>query len=134
VAVEEGAYSTAKQLLVAVTSELTGKHAGLVSKGKKCGLNVVVLEGFKAKRPVVAGGAVDKDESELVPTDGDAVSKSSVDMDDVEIFSREPINCLATGCFQDCSICAEGEGKLTGVMQDAVFRAGNNSCVSGDSQ
>jgi len=100
VAVEEGAYSTAKQLLVAVTSELTGKHAGLVSKGKKCGLNVVVLEGFKAKRPVVAGGAVDKDESELVPTDGDAVSKSSVDMDDVEIFSRELSIALPRGAFK----------------------------------
>jgi hypothetical protein len=128
VAVEEGAYSAAKQLLVAVTLELTGESAGLVLKSKKCVLNVVVLEGFKAKRPVVAGGAVDKDESKFVPTGGDAVSKSNIHMNDVEIFSHEPINCLAAGCFRDCSICAEGEGKLTGVKQDAVF-CGNNMLI-----
>ena len=109
-AVEEGAYSTAKQILVAVTLEVTGKSAGLISKGEKCGLNVIVLEGFKAKRPVVVGGVVDKDESEFVPTDGDAVSKSNINMDDVEIFSREPINHLTAGCFGDCSICAERGG------------------------
>ncbi len=61
VVVEEGGYSAAKQLLIAVTSELTGKSAGLISKGEKCGLNVIVLEGFKAKRPFAAGGTVDKD-------------------------------------------------------------------------
>jgi hypothetical protein len=77
VAVEKGAYSAAEQLLVAVTSELTGESACLVSKSKKCELNVVVLEGFKAKRPVVAGGAVDEDESKFVPTNRDAVSKSN---------------------------------------------------------
>ena len=48
VVVEEGAYSAAKQLLIAVTLELTGESAGLILKGKKCGLNVVVLKGFKA--------------------------------------------------------------------------------------
>jgi hypothetical protein len=129
VAIEEGAYRAAEQLLVAVTLELTGESAGLVPKGKKRGLNVVVLEGFKAKRPVVMGGAVDEVESEFVPTDGDAVSKSNIDMDDVEIFSWEPINSLAAGCFWDCGICAEGEGKLTGVEQDAAFRAGNNMLI-----
>jgi hypothetical protein len=123
VAVEEGAYSAAEQLLIAVTSELTGESTGLVPKGKKRGLNVVVLEGFKAKRPVVAGGAVNEDESKFVPTDRDAVSKSNIDMDDVKIFSWEPINSLAAGCFRDCGICAEGEGKLTGVKQDAAFQA-----------
>ena len=126
-AVEEGAYSAAEQLLVAVTLELTGESAGLVPKGEKCGLNVVVLEGFKAKRAVIAGGAVDEDESKFVPTDGD--SKSNIDMDDVKIFSWEPINSLAAGCFRDCGICAEGEGKLTGVKQDAAFRAGNNMLI-----
>ncbi len=128
-AVEEGAYSAAKQLLVAVTSKLMGESAGLVPKGEKRGLNLVVLEGFKAKCPVVAGGAVDEDESEFVPTDRDAVSKSNIDMDNVEIFSWEPINSLAAGCFRDCGICAEGEGKLTGVKQDAAFRAGNNMLI-----
>jgi hypothetical protein len=49
VVMEEGAYSAAKQLLTADTLELTGKSAGLTSKGEKCGLNVIVLEGFKAK-------------------------------------------------------------------------------------
>ncbi len=33
---EEGAYSAAEQLLIAVTSELMGKSTGLVSKGEKC--------------------------------------------------------------------------------------------------
>ncbi len=129
VAVEEGAYGAAKQLLVAVTSELTGKSAGLVAKGKKCRLNVVVLERFNTKHPVVAGGAVDKDESKFVPTNGDTVSKSNINMDNVKIFSREPINCLAAGCFRDCSICAKGEGKLTGVKQDPVFCAENNMLI-----
>ena len=128
-AVEEGAYSAAKQLLVAVTLELTGESASLISKGKKCGLNVIVLEGFKAKRPVVAGGVVNKDEGKCVPTDGDTVSKCNVDMEDVEIFGRELINRLAVGCFGDCSICAKGEGKLAGVEQDAVFCAGNNMLI-----
>jgi hypothetical protein len=50
-------------------------------------------------------------------------------MDDVEIFSREPVNRLAAGCFRDCSICAEGEGKLAGVKQDAIFLAGNNMLI-----
>ena len=50
-------------------------------------------------------------------------------MDDVEIFGRESINCLAARCFWDCCICAEGEGKLAGVEQDAVFRAGNNMLI-----
>ena len=50
-------------------------------------------------------------------------------MEDVEIFSREPINCLAAGCFRDCSICAKGEGKLTGIKQDTVFCAGNNMLI-----
>ncbi len=129
VVVEEGAYSAAKQLLIAVTSELTGESAGLISKGEKCGLNVIVLEGFKAKRPVVADGTVDEDEGEFVPTDRDAVSKSNINMDDVVIFGREPINRLAVGCFQDCHICAEGEGKLAGVEQDAAFCAGNNMLI-----
>ena len=67
------------------------------------------------------GGTVDKDEGKFVPTNGDAVSKSNMDMDDVKIFDREPINHLAAGCFRDCHICAKGEGKLTGVEQDAIF-------------
>ena len=129
VVVEEGAYSAAKQLLIAVTSELTGESPGLILKGKKCGLNVIALEGFKAKQPVVVGGGVDKDEGECVPTDGDAVSKSNINMDNVEIFGREPINRLAAGCFRDCRICAEGEGKLAGVEQDAVFCAVNNMLI-----
>ena len=86
-----------------------------------------MLEGFKAKQPVVAGG--DEDEGKFVPTNGDAVSKSNIHMDDFEIFGREPINRLATGCFQDCSICAEGERKLAGVQQDTVFRARNNMII-----
>ena len=84
---------------------------------------------LRPKRPVVAGGAVDEDEGKLVPTNGDTVSKSNIDMDDVEIFGREPINHLATGSFQDCSICAEGEKKLAGVEQEAIFRAGNNMLI-----
>ena len=45
---EGGAYTTVELLLVAVTLELTGESAGLILKGKKCGLNVVGLKGFKA--------------------------------------------------------------------------------------
>ncbi len=47
-AMEGGAYTTVELLLVAVTLELTGESTGLILKGKKCGLNVVVLKGFKA--------------------------------------------------------------------------------------
>jgi hypothetical protein len=59
---------TAKKLLVAVTTELTGEGAGLVAKGKEGGLNVLVLKRFKTERPVVACGSVDKNERKFEPT------------------------------------------------------------------
>ena len=43
---------TAKKLLVAVTTELTGKGANLVAKGKEGGLNVLVLKGFNSLTPM----------------------------------------------------------------------------------
>ena len=105
---EERSYRATKKLLVAVTTELTGKGAGLIAEGKEGGLNVMVLEGFKAERPVVACGAIDEDECEFVPADRDAVAESNINVYNVEISSREPIDRFATGCLWNCCISAEG--------------------------
>ena len=115
VVVEEGAYSAAKQLLIAVTLELMGKSAGLISKGEKCGLNVIVLEGFKAKQPVVAGGGSTKMRAIFYPLTETQSPKAISTWTMSRYLAGSQSIALPWGFFQDCRICAEGEGKLAGV-------------------
>ncbi len=90
---------TAKKLLVAVTMELMGKGAGLVTKGKEGGLNVLVLKGFKTEHPVVACGAVDKNERKIETTDGDAVPNAILTWTMLRYFSESRSIALPRGAF-----------------------------------
>jgi hypothetical protein len=98
-------------------------------ESKKGCLDVVVLERLESERPVVASSAVDKDESELEPADGNAVPKCNINMNNIEISGREPVSRLATWCFWDCCICAKGDRELAGIEECAIFCAGDDMLV-----
>ena len=88
-----------------------------------------MLERLESKRPVVASGAVNKDESELVPTDRNAVTKCNINMNDIKIPGGKLVNCLAVWCLWDSCISAKGEGGLAGIEECAVFCAGDEVLV-----
>ena len=98
-------------------------------ESKKGHLDVVVLERLESKSPVVASSAVDKDESKLESADGNAAPKCNINMNDIKISGREPVNRLAVWCFWDCCICAKGERELAGVEECAVFCARDDVLV-----
>ncbi len=73
----------AKEFLVAITAELTCKVACFCAKGLKCHYDVIVVERFKAKAPIVTSGTVHKNECVFEPSDRHAVAEGDIIMDDV---------------------------------------------------
>ncbi len=51
---------TTKQLFITVAVELFGKSASFRPKGKESGKDVVVMQGFQAKTPIVSGSQIDE--------------------------------------------------------------------------
>ena len=92
-------------------------------------LDVVVLERLETKHPVVARSAVDKDESKLESVNGNAVPKCNINVNDIKIPGKEPVDCLAAWCFWDCCICAKGERELVGIEECTIFCAGDDVLV-----
>ncbi len=110
---KEGAYCAAKKLFITVTSELASEGASFVAKCEESRLNVVVLQRFETERPVVPSGAVDKNESEFITSDGDTIPESDIHVNDVEVLGDE------TGVLVDPPLpeeaTEEGAGGVGGV-------------------
>jgi hypothetical protein len=64
---------------------------------------------------------VHKDEGIFKATDGDTITKSDVDVDDVKIFGWETMNWLALRGLRNSSICAKRKWKFSRVKQEAIF-------------
>jgi hypothetical protein len=62
---------------------LTGKGTSLSTEGKKCGLDIAVLERFEAERPVVPCGPIHKQKCKLVTANRNAVAESNIEMNNV---------------------------------------------------
>ncbi len=92
-------HRTAKKLFVAVTLELMSKSTGLITEGHKACLDIILLERFEAKCPVVAGGAVNKYQSQFEAANRSAVPKCDVHMDDIPVLRMEPVDGLTTWGF-----------------------------------
>ena len=73
----------AEELLIAVTSELTGQAPCFGTERHEGSDNVVVVERFQTKAPIKAGGSVHKDQGIFEATDRHAVTKSDVEMNNV---------------------------------------------------
>ena len=126
---EEGAYSATKELFVTVTTELAGERSGFVSERQEGCVDVVVLQRLKAKRPVVTSCAVDEDECELKTSDGYAIAKGNVDVDDVEVLRGEAIDGFTARRFGNRCVGPKGKGKFAGVEKSTVFRSRNDVLV-----
>jgi hypothetical protein len=98
-------------------------------ESEKGRLDVVVLERLESEHPVVASSVVNKDESKLEHANRNAVTTSNINMNDIKIPVRKPVNRLAMRCFWDFCICAKREGELSGIEECKVFCVGDDVLV-----
>ncbi len=72
-----------KEFIVIITAELTSKVTHFCAKGQKCRYDIVVVDRFKAKTPIVMSGMVYKNECILEPSNRHAVAEGYINMDNV---------------------------------------------------
>ncbi len=98
-------------------------------EGKKCGLDITVLEGLKAEGPVVSSGLVDNYKCKLVTADRDAVTEDNIHVDDVEVLGRKSIDWFTASCLGNGCVGTKGEGELASVAEDTAIGCGDNMLV-----
>jgi hypothetical protein len=81
---------------------------GFVAKGKEGRLNVIMLQGFEAEGPIIPSGSINEDKGKFESPNRDAVAKSDVDMNNVEVLGGEAIDGFPMGGLQNCSVRSEG--------------------------
>ncbi len=98
-------------------------------EGKKCSLDITVLERLYAEGPVVLGGPVNEQECKLVTTDRVAVAKGNIHVDNVKALGRKLIDWFTTSCLGNGCVGAKGEGELASVAEDTTIGCGDNMLV-----
>ena len=111
----------AKEFLVAVTAELTGKAASLRSEGHEGGNDIVVMKGLEAEAPVEPCSTIDKNKGVLVTANRHTVAESDIHVNDVEILGWCAINRFAPGSLGNGSVSADGCRKFTVVDERAIL-------------
>ncbi len=77
-------------------------------ESKESRLNVIMLQGFEAEGPIISSGAIDEDKGKFESPNRDAVAKSDVDMNDIQVLGGEAIDSFPTGGLRNCGVRSKG--------------------------
>ena len=67
-----------------------------------------MLQRFEAECPILSSGAIDEDKGKFESPNRDAVAKSDVDMNDIQVLGGEAIDSFPMGGLRNCGVRSEG--------------------------
>jgi hypothetical protein len=91
--------------------------------------DVLVLERFESKHPIISCGAVDKNESIFVTSNQCTISKCDVNVDNVKVTGQRSNDGFAFWCFGNSYVQTKRDQEFTSVDKVSIFRCVNDMAV-----